>query len=173
MKRNTVVPTLAGVISLTLGAGLAGAPTSASSSTPALPAFPGAEGFGAGATGGRGGSVVIVSTLEPFGPGSLGEALAPEVCEPRTVVFRVSGVIEVPGRHDLELTCGNVTIAGQTAPGAGITLNGRIDGYGADPAATSSSATSASGHRRSRRPRAVSTTSERCTTRCSCRTTRT
>ncbi len=134
MKRNTVVPTLAGVISLTLGAGRAEAPTSASSSTPALPAIPGAEGFGAGATGGRGGSVVIVSTLEPFGPGSLGEALAPEVCEPRTVVFRVSGVIEVSGRHDLELTCGNVTIAGQTAPGAGITLHGRIDGYGADPA---------------------------------------
>jgi pectate lyase len=101
---------------------------------PPLPAFPGAEGFGAGATGGRGGSVVIVDTLEPFGPGSFGEALAPEDCSPRTIVFRVSGVIEVPGKHDLELQCGNVTIAGQTAPGAGITLHGRIDGFGADPA---------------------------------------
>ena len=104
------------------------------SGAPDPPAFPGAEGFGAGATGGRGGDVVIVDTLEPFGPGSLGDALAPEDCRPRTVVFRVSGVIEVPGKHDLELTCGNLTIAGQTAPGAGITLAGRIDGYGADPA---------------------------------------
>lgn len=100
---------------------------------PDLPAFPGAEGFGAAATGGRGGDVVIVDTLEPTGPGSLGEALAPEDCGPRVVVFRVSGVIEVPGTHDLELTCGDVTVAGQTAPGAGITLSGRIDGYGADP----------------------------------------
>lgn len=99
---------------------------------PALPAFPGAEGFGAAATGGRGGAVVLVTTLEPFGPGSLGEALAPPVCEPRTVVFRVSGVVEVPGRHDLELGCGNLTVAGQTAPGAGITLRGRIDGYRAE-----------------------------------------
>ncbi len=101
---------------------------------PEPPAFPGAVGFGAGATGGRGGEVVIVDTLEPFGPGSLGEALAPAECGPRIVVFRVSGVIEVPGDHDLELTCGDLTVAGQTAPGAGITVAGRIDGYGADPA---------------------------------------
>ncbi len=106
---------------------------SPASGAPELPAFPGAEGFGAGATGGRGGDVMIVTTLEPFGPGSLGDALAPEACRPRTVVFRVSGVIEVPGKHDLELTCGNITIAGQTAPGAGITVAGRVDGYGADP----------------------------------------
>jgi pectate lyase len=103
------------------------------STAPQLAAFPGAEGFGAGTTGGRGGSVIIVTTLEPFGPGSLGEALAPEVCEPRIIVFEVSGVIEVPGRHDLELACGDVTIAGQTAPGAGITVHGRLDAYGADP----------------------------------------
>jgi pectate lyase len=100
---------------------------------PDPPAFPGAEGFGAGATGGRGGSVYVVDTLEPFGEGSLGDALAPESCEPRTVVFAVSGVIEVPGVHDLELTCGDLTVAGQTAPGGGITVAGRIDGFGADP----------------------------------------
>lgn len=95
-------------------------------------AFPGAEGFGAGATGGRGGDVMIVDTLEPFGPGSLGDALAPEDCRPRVVVLAVSGVIEVPGpSYDLELTCGDLTLAGQTAPGAGITVHGRIDGYGA------------------------------------------
>jgi len=125
------IPLLAGLVTLGLGIGVVDPPASAA---PELAAFPGAEGFGAGATGGRGGTVVIVTTLEPFGPGSLGDALAPEVCEPRTIVFAVSGVIVVPGRHDLELTCGNVTIAGQTAPGAGITVSGRIDGYGADPA---------------------------------------
>lgn len=122
-----ITAALAGVLVLVLlpfppvGAG-AGAQTGP-------PAFPGAEGFGAGATGGRGGAVVRVTTLEPFGPGSLGAALDPEVCEPRIVVFRVSGVID----GELDLTCGDVTVAGQTAPGAGITVRGRIDGYGADP----------------------------------------
>jgi len=101
---------------------------------PELPAFPGAEGFGAGATGGRGGDVYVVDTLEPFGEGSLGDGLAPEECGPRTIVFAVSGVIEVPDDHGLDLTCGDLTVAGQTAPGGGITVAGRIDGYGADPA---------------------------------------
>jgi pectate lyase len=94
-----------------------------------LPAFPGAEGFGAVATGGRGGDVVVVTTLEATGEGSLGAALDPDVCRPRIVVFRVSGVIE----GDLDLACGDLTIAGQTAPGAGITIRGRIDGYDASP----------------------------------------
>ncbi len=31
----------------------------------------------------------------------------------------------------MELRCGDLTIAGQTAPGAGITIHGRVDGYGA------------------------------------------
>ena len=87
-----------------------------------LAAFPGAEGFGAVATGGRGGRVMIVETLASEGPGSLGEALA--TCEPRIVVFRVSGVIE----GDQEIACGDLTIAGQTAPGAGITIAGRLIG---------------------------------------------
>ncbi len=109
-----------------------GLPTQPADAVPDLVAFPGAEGFGAGATGGRGGDVVIVDTLEPFGPGSLGDALSPEDCRPRIVVFAVSGVIEVPGpKYDMELRCGDVTIAGQTAPGAGITIHGRVDGYGA------------------------------------------
>ncbi len=120
-------------ILLVAAVGVAIAPAPAAQAAPELVAFPGAEGFGAGATGGRGGDVVFVDTLEPFGPGSLGDALDPEDCRPRIVVFRVGGVIEVPGKHDLELTCGDLTIAGQTAPG-GITLNGRIDGYDADPA---------------------------------------
>jgi pectate lyase len=87
-----------------------------------LPAFRGAEGFGAVATGGRGGRIVRVTTLASSGSGSLAEALA--ICEPRFVVFRVSGVIE----GDVDIPCGDVTIAGQTAPGAGITIHGRLLG---------------------------------------------
>ena len=88
-------------------------------------AFPGAEGFGAQATGGRGGRVIKVTTLDASGPGSLQEALDQD--EPRIIVFAVSGVIEA---DPIRIRHGNVTIAGQTAPGAGITIKGRL--YGAD-----------------------------------------
>ncbi len=87
-----------------------------------LPAFPGAKGFGAYATGGRGGRVIKVTTLDASGPGSLQSAL--NVDEPRTIVFEVSGVIE----GDVEVPYGNATIAGQSAPGAGITIKGRLTG---------------------------------------------
>ncbi len=85
-----------------------------------LPAFPGAEGFGAAAVGGRGGKVVKVINLNTDGPGSLQAA-----CQspgPRIVVFEVSGVI--PG--SVTITQPNLTIAGQTAPGAGITIEGML-----------------------------------------------
>ncbi len=85
-------------------------------------AFPGAQGFGALATGGRGGRVLRVTTLQATGPGSLQEALGRD--EPRIIVFAVSGVIE----GDIEVPFGNVTIAGQTAPGGGITIAGRLTG---------------------------------------------
>lgn len=87
-----------------------------------LRAFPGAQGFGALATGGRGGRVIKVTTLEARGAGSLQEALSQD--EPRIIVFDVSGVIQ----GDFEIEYGNVTIAGQTAPGAGITIQGRLSG---------------------------------------------
>ena len=85
------------------------------------PAFPGAKGFGAGTPGGRGGRVVLVTTLADRGPGSLRAAL--NARGKRIVVFRVSGTITL--RSGLDLTRPYVTIAGQSAPGGGITL--RVD----------------------------------------------
>lgn len=89
----------------------------------ALPAFPGAEGFGAVTVGGRGGRIIKVTNLNAEGPGSLAEACAAK--GPRIVVFDVSGVI--PTKNDtLEIGEGSITIAGQTAPGAGITVEGEL-----------------------------------------------
>ncbi|MEM7052804.1 MAG: pectate lyase precursor [Acidobacteriota bacterium] len=85
-----------------------------------LPAFPGAEGFGAKASGGRGGNVYKVTTLAASGAGSLQWAL--DRPGPRIIVFAVSGVIE----GDVRIPHGDVTIAGQTAPGAGITIHGHL-----------------------------------------------
>lgn len=98
-----------------------------SSSTPAMPpvvddgqlkAFPTAEGYGKMATGGRGGEVYIVTNTNASGPGSLGDALSKSG---RTVVFEVSGTIK--GRFNIP---NNTTIAGQTAPGDGITIFGQM-----------------------------------------------
>ena len=90
-----------------------------------LRAFPGAEGFGACTPGGRGGTVMFVSTLEDYMPGeeapipgSLRAAVAAE--GPRYVLFRVGGTISL--KADMWIRKPFITIAGQTAPGGGISV---------------------------------------------------
>ena len=97
-----------------------------------LIAFPGAEGAAQFASGGRGtpvapGDVYIVNTLEDYYPGvesTIAGSLRHGILSatgPRTIVFSVAGQINL---HDRLRFNGkdNVTIAGQTAPGGGVTL---------------------------------------------------
>lgn len=82
-------------------------------------AFPGAWGGGRHTTGGRGGKVIRVTTLEDHSlPGSLRHALYQSGA--RIVIFDVSGTIHLKSK--LDITQGNLTLAGQSAPGGGVTL---------------------------------------------------
>jgi len=79
-------------------------------------AFPGAEGYGATVTGGRGNPAIAVVNLADDGPGSLREAARHSGA---IIVFKVNGVIHLKSNMNL---ASNLTIAGQSAPGSGITV---------------------------------------------------
>jgi hypothetical protein len=80
-------------------------------------AFPGAEGFGRFARGGRGGDVYHVTTLADDGPGSFRDGIR-TATGPRTILFDLSGTIALKTPLVVDKT--HITIAGHSAPGAGI-----------------------------------------------------
>ena len=83
-----------------------------------IPSFPGAYGFGSSATGGRGGTIYHVTTLADSGTGSFRDAVSKSG---RIVVFDVGGYVALQSAVSVQ---GNITIAGQTAPGGGIGFKG-------------------------------------------------
>ncbi len=85
-----------------------------------LPVFPGAAGFGTTTLAGRGGKILEVTSLADDGPGTLRAAV--QTSGARTIVFRTGGTITL--KTHLEIHEPFVTIAGQTAPGDGILING-------------------------------------------------
>lgn len=69
---------------------------------------------------GRGGSVIMVTNLNNSGAGSLRACV--DATGNRTCIFRVAGMINLT--TPLDFRTSNIRIAGQTAPGGGITIRG-------------------------------------------------
>ncbi len=115
-RRYTLLIALAAIVALA-ACGQAN-PANEQGVPDALAAFPGAQGFGTTTVGGRGGKVIEVTSLADAGPGSLRAAL--EAVGARIVVFRTGGTITL--HSDIKILNPFVTVAGQSAPGGGISL---------------------------------------------------
>ncbi len=103
---------------------LSGAATSIHfNAIPTIPAFPGAEGGGAASKGGRGGTVYRVNSLSGGTEAGTLRACAVVATGPRTCVFDVGGTIELTSH--INVSSPYLTIAGETAPGGGITISGK------------------------------------------------
>ena len=110
-KANTIIAYSAALIASSLAC--------CTTSHAQIPAFPGAEGFGKYATGGRGGTVYHVTTTNDSGAGSFRDAVS---AANRTIVFDIGGIINYQAPRYAPKA--NITIAGQTAPGDGVTIYG-------------------------------------------------
>lgn len=85
-----------------------------------IPVFPGADGFGSKTPAGRNGKIFMISNLNSNGPNSLNECLKAE--GPRVCIFSTSGTIRMT--EDTIIRNPYLTVAGQTAPYPGITIQG-------------------------------------------------
>ena len=97
-------------------------------------AFPGAFGYGAERRDWSDAKIVFVTRLSDSNPPVSGELryAINKVQGPRIVIFKVGGTIRTTRTLFIEAKDKDLYIAGQTAPGGGITLRGDSRDYGKD-----------------------------------------